>query len=268
MTAFPPPPSQPGQPNPQHPEQQPQYQPAGGQYPPPPPGPAQTPPPPPPGFGPQQGGAPAWTGQPGSSPVPPPAPGTVAVTNAPPVAWLLPLAAVLAVIGVFTPWFRPHGEAGGASKDFDSLYSFKDGKVGLIAPIVLVVIAIMAIGLLRGKVRGRLAGAGDPVRTLAKYAVIAGVVSAVCLVIAWVLVSSQYKFSLNGSELSWNDFESRLKAVGGSLSRGPQIGYWLTAAAAVLAIVAGVVMMLQTKSDKSGPQVAPTSLQKPPPPPA
>ena len=104
-------------------------------------------------------------------------------------------------------------------------------------------------------------------RSVAKYAIIAGVVSAVCLTIAWFLVTSQYKFELNGTELSWNDFESRLKAVGGSLSRGPQIGYWLTAAAALVAIVGGVLMLLQTKSDQSGPQLAPTSLQKPPPPP-
>ena len=175
---------------------------------------------------------------------------------------------MLAVIGAVTPWFRPHGEAGGTSKDFDNLYSFKDGKIGLIAPIVLIIIAVMALGLLRGKVSGRLSSASDPVRAVAKYAIIAGVVSAVCLLIAWFLVTTQYKFELGGTELSWSDFESKLKAVGGSLSRGPQIGYWLTAAAAIVAIVGGVLMMLQTRSDQSGPQLAPTSLLKPPPPPS
>jgi hypothetical protein len=247
MTAYPPPPDQP----------------TGGPYP---------PPPPPPGFPPQQGGPwpaqPAYPGQPGQSPVPPPPPGTAPVAKAPPVTWLLPLASLLAVIGAVTPWFRPHGEAGGTSKDFDNLYSFKDGKIGLVAPIVLIVIAVMAFGLLRGKVSGRLSSASDPVRAVAKYAIIAGVVSAVCLLIAWFLVTTQYKFELDGSELSWNDFESKLKAVGGSLSRGPQIGYWLTAAAALVAIVGGVLMMLTTRSDRPEPQLAPTSLQKPPPPPA
>ncbi len=260
MTAYPPPP---GQPSPGQPSQ-----PYGAQYP-PPPAAAQTPPPPPPNFGPPQSGAP-WPAAPGQSPVPPPPPGTVTVTKAPPVTWLLPAAALLALIGTFTPWFRPHGEAAGHSKDFDSLYSFKDGKIGLIAPIVLVVIAIMAIGLMQGKTRGRLASAADPVRSVAKYAIIAGVVSAVCVVIAWFLVTSQYSFELDGTQLSWNDFASKLKAIGGSLSRGPQIGYWLTGAAAIVAIVGGVLMMLATRStqpDQPGPQLAPPSLQKPPPPP-
>jgi uncharacterized membrane protein len=143
------------------------------------------------------------------------------------------------------------------------LYSIKDGKIGIVAPIVLVVLAVMTVGLFRGKPRGRLASATDPVRTVAKYAIVIGAVCVVCLVIAWFFVSTQYRFGA----MSWNDFESRLKAVGGSLSRGPQIGYWVTAAAALVAIVGGVLMLLQTKSDQSGPQLAPTSLQKPPPPP-
>ena len=156
------------------------------------------------------------------------------------------------------------------SKDFDSLYSFKDGKVGLVVPIALVVIAVTAIGLLLGKPRGRLSSAPDPVRSIARYAIIGGAVSAVCLLIAWFFVTSQYKFDLNGTELSWDDFAARLKAAGGSLTKGPQIGYWLSVAAAALAIVGGVLIMLQRKQNRpgqGGPQPAPPSLQKPPPPP-
>lgn len=251
MTAYPPPPGQP------------EYQPAGGQYPPPPPGAAQTPPPPPPNFAPQQSAP--WPAQPGQSPVPPPPPGTAPVAKAPPAAWLLPLAALLAIIGAVTPWFRPQVSIRGRTiQAQDTLYSIKDGKIGIIAPIVLTVLAFMAIGLLRGKVRGRLAGASDPVRSVGKYAVIAGVVSAVCLLIAWFLVTTQYKFG----GASWSDFEKQVNAAGGSLGRGPQVGYWLTAAAALVAIAGGVVMLLQAKSEQSGPQLAPTSLQKPPPPPA
>ncbi len=260
MTAYPPPPGQPGQP------------PYDAQYPPPPPGSAYTPPPPPPNFGPPQGGAPWPTapGRPGQTPVPPPPPGTVAAAKAPTVTWLLPAAALLALIGALTPWFTPHGQAGGVSKDFDSLYSFNDGKIGLVVPIANVVVAIMAIGLLQGRTRGRLSSAPDPVRSVARYAIIAGAVSALCLVIAWFFVTSQYKFELNGTELSWDDFAARLKAAGGSLTKGPQIGYWLSAAAAVVAIVGGLLIMVQTKPTqpaRSGPPPAPPALQKPPPPP-
>ncbi len=210
-------------------------------------------------------------GQPGQPPYdaqyPPPPPGTVTVAKAPPVMWLLPVAALLAVIGAFTPWFTPHGEAGGVSKDFDSLYSFKDGKIGLVVPIALVVVAVMAIGLLLGKPRGRLSSAPDPVRSIARYAIIGGAVAAVCLVIAWFLLTSQYKFELAGAQLSWDDFAARLKAAGGSLSRGPQIGYWLSVAAAVLAIVGGVLIMLQSRQSRPDQGGRQPSLQKPPPPP-
>jgi hypothetical protein len=171
------------------------------------------------------------------------------------------------VIGAFTPWFTPEASARGRTIDAEiSLYSWKDGKVGLIAPIVLVVIAISVIGLLSGKRRGRLAGAADPVKAAGKYAVIAGAVSAVCLVIAWFLVTSRYTF--NG--LSWDELDKRLAALGGSLSRGPQIGYFLTIAAAALAIIGGVLMMTVSKEKASADSPTPpsygppSSLQKPP----
>lgn len=217
-------------------------------YPPPPQGPPypqQTPPPgqPVPQAGPLYGTA----GSP-LPPPPPPPPGSVPVAKAPPAAWLIPAAALLAVIGAFTPWFTPHGAVAGYSQDFSSLYSFKDGKVGLIAPIALLALAITVVGLLRGKVRGRLASSADPVRTAGKSAIAVGLVSVVCLVIAWFLVTTQYKFTANGIEYSWGDFESKIKAAGGSLSRGPQIGYWLTLAGAILALIAGVVMLVQAKT--------------------
>ena len=210
----------------------------------PPPGQYPPPPPPPPAFAPQQG--PQQYGHPADPPrvSPPPPPVTqTAPVQAPPVAWLVPLAALLAVIGAFTPWFRPHGEAGGASKDFDNLYSWKDGKIGLVAPIILVILAISVIGLLQGKARGRFASGPDPVRSVAKYCIGAGVVSLVCLLIAWFLVTSQYKFQVPGRTYSWDDFEK----LGVTLSRGPQIGYWLTLVAGVLAIVGGVLMLLAAK---------------------
>lgn len=254
MTNLPPPPDQP----------QSAYPPPGQQsaYPPPnqpaanqPPPPGQIPPPPPAGSVPQAGPQGAPFGR-AASPVPPP-PGSVPVVKAPPVAWLIPLAALLAVIGVFTPWFTPHGQVGKYSQDFDSLYSFKDGKVGVVAPIALVALAVSVIGLLRGKVGRRLSGSADPVRSAGKYSIGVGVVSLVCLLIAWFMVTSQYKFTAGGTEYSWDDFESKIKAAGGTLGRGPGIGFWLTLVAGVLAIVAGIVILVQAKSTASKPTTFP-----------
>lgn len=185
---------------------------------------------------------------------PAPPPGAVAAPAVPPVAWVIPPAAVLAVIGAVTPWFRPHGQVRGLSRDYDALYSIRDGKIGVIAPIALVVLALGVVNLMRGKVRGRLAASADPIRTTAKYALGAGLAALVCLVIAWFLVASQYKFALtDGETLSFEDYRSRLEQLGGSLSRGPQPGYWLTLAGAVLAIVAGLVLLVQAGPRRAAP---------------
>lgn len=184
----------------------------------------------------------------GEQPYPPP-PDVVAATKAPPVAWLLPAAALLSVIGAVTAWFHPYVSIRGKTiRASDALYSFRDGKIGLIVPIVLVVIGVTTIGMLRGRLRGRLAAADEPARSLGMYAVIGGAVSVLCLVIAWFLVPTQYQF---GSQ-SWDDFEKDVDSVGGSLSQGPQFGYWLTVAAAVLAIVCGVLIMVQTTPTQHG----------------
>lgn len=178
----------------------------------------------------------------------------------PPAAWLVPAAAALAVVGTVFPWFRPHVRVGSASRDYDGLYSVRDGKIGLLAPIVLVVVAVMVVGLLRGRARGRLAGSVDPVRTVAKYAIGAGAASLVCVLIAWFLVSSQYRFTDSaGATISWDGYAARLASVGGSLSRGPQPGYWLTVAAAALAVVGGALMLAQAGPVEHRPVPAPPS---------
>ena len=172
----------------------------------------------------------------------------------PPIAWLVPLTALLAVVGAFLPWF--HGRAsvpGRGSTSFeDSLYSYADGRIGLLPPIALVVLSISVIGLLRGKTPRRFTrGSSGPVVSAARAALIIGGVSLVCVVIAWFLVPTQYKFTEQGQKVSWNDELDRLHAAGidASFSRGPQLGYFLTIAAAVLALVAGALMLvMRTKT--------------------
>jgi hypothetical protein len=198
-----------------------------------------------------------------SSPPPPPPLGAFEQEDVPtpPIAWLVPLAALLAVIGAFLPWF--HGNVsvpGRGSRSFqDSLYSYADGRIGLLPPITLVVLSISVIGLLRGKTPRRFTrGSSGPVVSAARGALIIGGVSLVCVIIAWFLVPTQYKFTEQGQKVSWNDELDRLHAAGvdASFSRGPQVGYFLTIAAAVLAVVAGALMLL-LRSKAGGPaQVA------------
>ena len=138
-------------------------------YPPPPAGP-----PPPPTYGaPQAYGA----------PLPPPAvPVLTRVVKVPVVAWLVPLAALLALVGAFTPWFKAKATASANGKTihhtFDGLYSFKDGKLGLLAPILLVILAAGVVGLLIGKAPARFSkGDAHPVASAGKASLIVGGVS-------------------------------------------------------------------------------------------
>jgi len=253
MTSYPPPP--PGA-NPPPPSRAPGPQPSGALAPPSYGAPAQQPY----GASPQQPyGAPAQqpygapAQQPYGAPAPPPAvPVATHAVNAPVVAWLVPLAALLAVIGAFTPWFRPKATVSGRSESTtNALYSFEDGRIGLLAPILLVVLAIGVVGLLVGRTPARFSkGGAHPVASAGKAAVIVGAVSLACAVVGWFLVKSQYKFpGPNGKDLGWDDFIKAAKALGVNveLSRGPQIGYFLTIAAAILAIVAGVLMILAAR---------------------
>jgi hypothetical protein len=64
---------------------------------------------------------------------------------------------------------------------------------------------------------------------------IAGAVGLVVSGGAWILVPHQYK--------QWDEIQSEVRSIGGTLSRGPQIGFFLTVAAAILALVGGAVLI-------------------------
>lgn len=211
------------------------------------------PPPPPTG---QPGGPPPQYGP----PVPPPAaPDTSRAVSVPVVAWLVPVAALLAVVGAVTPWFKAKATASAAGQSihhtFDGLYSFKDGKIGLLAPVLLVIIAIGVVGLLIGRSPARFGrNSANPVASAGKAAIVAGALSLVCVIIAWFLVKTQYKFKDNGKSYSWDDYIKLAKDSGVKLelSRGPQIGYFLTIAAGLVAIIAGVLMVLAARTGAAG----------------
>jgi hypothetical protein len=209
-------------------------------FPPPPPSGAPAPPP---------YGAPA---PPSSGAYPSPNPGPAAAVA--PVAWLVPVAAVLALIGAFTPWFKAKATASAHGQSihhsFDGLYSFRDGKIGLLAPILLVAVAVGVVGLLLGRTPARFSGGGaHPVASAGKATVVVGVASLISTIVAWFFVKSQYTFKEGGRDYSWDDYIKLAKAAGVKLelSRGPQVGYFLTIAAGVVAVVGGVLMILAVR---------------------
>jgi hypothetical protein len=192
------------------------------------------------------------------------APAPTAPLTVSPVAWLIPLAALLAVIGAATPWFKPVLHKGSVSASVqNALYSWKDGKIGLLAPILLVILAIGVVGLLRGRSGGRFSrGSGHPAKSAGRTAVIFGLVSLGCMVAAWFLVLGQYTIQdpTTGDTVHLKSFASE---VGATLSHGPQVGFWLTGVAAVLAVVAGVVLLVTSKDAPLPPAPQPYQPQPP-----
>lgn len=163
----------------------------------------------------------------------------------PAIAWLVPGAAALAVLGALLPWFRPRGTVAGHARTFDALYSVKD-KAGLVVPVLLVLVAISVVELLLGKPRGRLAANAEPARLAAIYVLVGGLVCIAVMVVAWAMVPSLYDFVVAGRTLSWQQY----RRAGVRLERGPDVGFWLTAAAAVLTVATGAAMLLLIRRDR------------------
>lgn len=164
---------------------------------------------------------------------------TVAAT-----AWLVPVAALLAVIGALLAWFRPR--VASRARTFDAIYSVKD-KAGLVVPLALVLLSISIVGLVLGKPRGRLAGSSDPVRLAGWYCIATGLGCAVAVAVAWAMVPSLYSFDVAGRRLSWDQYQQ----AGLRLDRGPAAGFWLSCAAAALALVSGVLLVLGRRGEPS-----------------
>jgi Co/Zn/Cd efflux system component len=153
------------------------------------------------------------------------------------VAWLVVLAGALALVGAFTPWFRPKASAHGRSISArDSVYTWDDGKIGILASVLLVLAGFGVLALLLGKASRRFTANGrHPVENAGRTSMIAGAVGLVVSGGAWILVPHQYK--------QWDEIQSEVRSIGGTLSRGPQIGFFLTVAAAILALVGGAVLI-------------------------
>lgn len=228
---------------------------------------------------------------PGAAPAPgspvPPRPASVYLTDPtrqqvkpPQYAWLVPLAGIVGLIGAFTPWFRPEGKISyqgqtATQSATDAVHAWDDGKIGLLGPILLVVIGVGVLMLILGKQSRFARGSAHPFSSAGKAAIGAGVVALVCVVIAWFVVKSQYRFTDGGKTYGWSGYIKFAKQAGVDLelSRGPQIGLWLTVAGGVIAIVGGVLLLLAGRAasaaaSASAPASVPTSVPLPPAPPA
>jgi hypothetical protein len=152
---------------------------------------------------------------------------------------LIPLAALLALVGAVTPWFAPVGTVNDVRvlQAEHALYSWKDGRLGLIAPIALTILGIGVIALMRGRTSGRFRRSDSPLSSAGNRALWVSLISAGGLGASWEFVTHQYRPPVDNGG-SWDGAQQ----MGIAMSRNPQVGFYLTAAAVVLALVGGIAL--------------------------
>jgi hypothetical protein len=157
------------------------------------------------------------------------------------IAWLLAVPAVLAALGAVLPWFAPTGTRNGVrAVDIPQAYCVQAGHIGFLAPLLLIVAGVALLG-------PRLRRANPAPRPLEMDGLIllgCGVAAAIVLVVTWFLLPSSYTFT---GGMSW----AALERAGFDLRRGPQIGYFLTVAAAVLAICCGATLAVVGRRERA-----------------
>jgi uncharacterized YccA/Bax inhibitor family protein len=181
-----------------------------------------------------------------------PPPSSTSVANPskahnPTVAWLIPAAALVAVVGGVLPWFKPIGYVHGSHHEIGvQAHAWQAGAVGAIGPILLVVLGGL---VLRRFLSSKPAKPGkNPVRRSGLIAILFALVTIALQGAARGLVLNG-TVTLNGQSIKLEDLAGALGYT--AISRGTQLGFWLTTVAAVLVLTAGVAMMIVGK--KSSP---------------
>jgi hypothetical protein len=161
----------------------------------------------------------------------------------PAIAWLVPLAAVVAIVGVVLPWFKPIGYAGGKHQEIGVVaHAWQGGAVGVLGPILLVIAGVI---VLRRILRSAPAKPGkNPVRRAGMIAALFAVLTYVAQLAARGLVLHG-TVDINGQSIKLDDLAGQLGYS--AISRGTQIGFWITAVAALLALVGGIAMFAAGK---------------------
>lgn len=158
------------------------------------------------------------------------------------LGWLPAGPAVLALVGAALPWFAPTGQGrghNGGRLDIPQAFCWQAGRVGYLAPLLLVIVAVSILGPRHGWF-----GRAAPPRTFTRdgwLLVVVGLAAAAVLGLCWVLLPKSYSFG----GLSWDS----LVAVGYRLDRNPQPGFALSAAAALAAVVCGGVYLLAARRE-------------------
>jgi hypothetical protein len=169
-------------------------------------------------------------------PEPEPAPTAEPTTRVTPLAWLAAAPAIVAIVGAVLPWFAPTGTKGGvAAVDIPKAFCLQAGRVGFLAPLALIVAAVAVLGPRLG-----LFAKGQPTRRLDTDGLVvagSGLGAALVLGVAWYFLPDSYTFS---GGISWDS----LSNAGFDLQRQPQPGYFISIAAAVIAIGCGVAMVV------------------------
>jgi hypothetical protein len=153
----------------------------------------------------------------------------------PRVAWFVAVPGVAALVSAVLPWFAPTGRGVSIPKAF----CLQAGRIGFLAPLAIIVAAVVVLGPRVG-----MFGKAQPTRRLDTDGLIiggAGVAAAVMLGLTWLLLPNSYSFT----GTTWD----RLNAAGHQLTRGPQAGYLIGIAAAVLAIICGVLLLVAGRRD-------------------
>jgi hypothetical protein len=179
----------------------------------------------------------------------------------PRIAWLLPLAGGLGVVGGALAWFRPRGTVTFEGKSLSrqvkqTVHSWDDGQVGVLGPVLLLIVGVVVLALLLGRAPARVREGSRSLTWLGPVAIGTGIVTIGVAALAWFRLESQYKFAEDGKTYSWDAYIAFAKQAGVTLtlSRGAQPGLWLTFAAGVLAIAGGALLLLRPPRPQRRPQ--------------
>lgn len=167
-------------------------------------------------------------------------PGAAQLTYA--LTWLPASPALVAAVGAAFPWFAPGGAGTGGRAQLPVAYCWAAGRIGFLAPLVLVLTGVAIVGRRQGWFGSNQQPPSYRRDGLALIA--AGLFAGAILLATWLLLPRSY----NISGLTWQNLVDR----GVHLTRNPQPAYFLTIAAAADALGCGVVYCFYGRRESAG----------------
>jgi hypothetical protein len=155
--------------------------------------------------------------------------------------WLPATPAVLALVGAALPWFAPTGAGQGGGLQIAAAYCWQAGRIGFLAPLVLLIAAVAVVGPRQGWFAK---GEARTYRHDAVLLIAAGAAAGVVLALTWWLLPKSYTFSAG---LTWDS----LVSLGYHIARNPQPGYFVTIVGAADAVVCGIGYLVAARRGAS-----------------